>query len=663
MEKISKHCLVALMATACASAITASSMAQTKPKIGEWTAWGGDGAVTHFSPLTQITPANVAQLKPIWVYDSQSTGRSWENTPLMIGGLLYFSDPDSTDVVALEPETGKEIWRHKAPPAGTILSRGLSYWPGDGKMAPRLISYWGANMVGIDLKTGKSSADWPSAGYDIGLPNGQAKNKSGGLSRSVPVVYKNMIVLSGASGFQPGPGTPADPRAYDLRTGKLLWRTRLIPDAGQEGGDSWGPAGKDALGSGTWGFMTVDAKSNTIYMPTDSPSPDLVGIWRPGDNKWADSTVALDADTGKIKWAFQNHHHDIFDYDTMAAPVPVTITQNGKKRDIVVQTTKQGMMWILDAKTGNPIFPYEERPVPQSEIPGEKSSPTQPFTQFPPPLAKMGLTRDELLNVTPEANAQCKQVWDQLQLKESKPFQPPAKNGAWTLMLPGADGGIDWGGTSIDVDHGLAITNLSNLPTMVQVTQGTPAVKGNNGWRFSSGYVRISTEEGVPCYNGPLGELVAVKLDTGKVVWRVPVGSMENIYGEKGKKMGATTIGPSVVTRGGVIFIGGTIDQKMHAYETKTGKLLWETKMSAMADSGPATYMGKDGRQYVVITAGGPGTTQKHTVGSPDDERGELYGYRQTLVAFAIPKPGEKEADIDKAFPRRLPKPGEKWPS
>ena len=626
----------------------------------EWKHWGGDPGVSRFSPLDQITAENVSQLKPAWVYDTGTFGRSWEDTPLLVDGLLYITDPKTSDVVALVPETGKEVWRHKPPQGlngGDI--RGLAYWGGDGSMKPRLITIWGHNMFGLDLKTGQFSADWPPTGHNIMLPpvglSCAGDKACGGVpQKSPPVVYKNLLILADASGFLPYPVRPADPRAYDLRTGQLEWIARLVPAPGEEGGDSWGPDPGAVAGSGSWGILSLDEKTGTVYVPTDSGSPDLVGIWRPGDNKWADSTVALDAATGKMKWAFQNHRHDVYDYDTMAAPVPVDITRDGQTIPAVVQTTKQGMMWILDARTGKPLHPYEERPIPQSRIPGEKTAATQLFTLAPPPLAQMSLDREHLSELSPKSNAECKAIWDERKLQNSGPYTPPAPDGAWTVMQPGAIGGIDWGGASVDPALGYAIANIVNMPTMIQVTrgEGRGGVKGNNGYSFSSGYVRFSDSNGRPCSGGRMGELVAVNIATGKVAWNVPLGTLEDEYGENGKQSGATNIGPSLATRGGVVFIGAATDERFHAYDTRTGRLLWQTRMSTSSNAGPMTYIGKDGRQYVVIAAGGPGNARRRSAN-------ENFAFHQTLVAFALPRPGDRPLDIVGPYPKRPALPGE----
>ena len=620
----------------------------------EWTDWGGDTARTHYSALSQITAANVSSLKPAWVWDGGQLGRSWEITPLLIGGLLYISENQSGDIIALEPETGKTVWRTRPPVlAGRLDRRGLAYWGGDGTMKPRIIAIWGHVMFGFDLKTGALSADWSAKGLDIGLPNPAAGGRIGGgvMASSPPIIYKNLIITTAASGFLPPPAQPSDPHANDLRTGKLVWTARLIPGAGEPGGDSWGPETQNVVGSGAWGILGLDETTGTVYVPTDSGSPDYVGIWRPGDNAGTGATIALDAETGKVKWSFQNLHHDIFDLDTNAAPVPVEITKDGRKMKVVVQATKQAMLWILDASTGKPVHPYEERSVAQSQVPGEKSSPTQPFTILPPPLMPATVSRDHLSQLSAQANAECKALWDERKLQDVGPFSVPIKDGAWGIMSIGAIGGVDWGGVSIDLDHGTAITNLANMPTMITVTKTEEGVRGNGGLRSASGNVRFADNGGRSCNGGRQGELVAVILSSGKVAWRVPLGSLEEEYGEGAKDMGAASIGPTLVTHGGIVFAAAT-DDRLHAYDTRTGKLLWQIRMPASANAGPMTYMGKDGRQYVVVAAGGPGNARRP---SPR----ENFLYHQTLVAFALPRPGDKPVDILTPYPRYTLKPGE----
>jgi quinoprotein glucose dehydrogenase len=637
------------------AALATTAAAQSVSHPSEWKDWGGDTARTHYSALNQIRAANVSGLKPVWVWDGGNLGRSWEITPLLIDGLLYISETESGDIIALQPETGKEVWRRKAPVTvgKRIDRRGLAYWGGDATMKPRIVAIWGHVMFGLDLKTGELSTDWPATGLDIGLPNPAAGGKIGGgvFAASPPIIYKNLIITAAASGFLPPPAQPSDPHANDLRTGKLVWTARLIPDGREAGGDSWGPETQNVVGSGAWGILGLDEASGTVYVPTDSGSPDYVGIWRPGDNAGTGSTIALDAATGKVKWAFQNLHHDIFDLDTNAAPVPVEITKGGTKMKVVVQTTKQGMIWILDANTGKPVFPYEERPVAQSRIAGEKTSPTQPFTILPPPLLSATVSQDRLSQLSERANAECKALWDANKLENVTPFSPPRPDGAWGIMSIGAIGGVDWGGASIDLDHGYAITNVANMPTMITVTRTEQGVKGNGGLRSASGNVRFADNEGRSCNGGRQGELVAIDLSSGKIAWRVPLGSLEDEYGQGARDMGANSIGPTLVTHGGVVFAAAS-DDRLHAYDTRSGKLLWQIKMSASANAGPMTYMGKDGRQYVVIAAGGPGNARR-----PSPRENLLY--HQTLVAFALPRGGDTPVDIVTPYPPHVMQPGE----
>lgn len=662
---------------------------QARPQPTEWKVWGGDPAQTHFSPLTQITPANVARLKPVWVYNPGTTGRGWENTPLLIDGLMYVSDPTG-DIVALDPVNGDPIWRWKS--AETVSRvRGLAYWGGDGTMKPRLLATRSGRVLGFDLKTGVPVTDWPGGGFNLGFPQADGSISPGGTNSSPPLIYKNMIVSATGSFL---PGSQGGVRAFDLRTGKLLWHTRLVPSAGEPGADSWGRDISQIGGGGTWGILSVDERTGTIYMPTDSPGPDYVGIWRPGDNKWADSTVALDAETGKIKWAFQTHHHDIFDWDSMAAPTVTEITRNGERVPVVVQTTKLGMMWIFDARTGQPLHGYEERPVAASKVPNEKSSPTQPFTLGPPPLGRMSISRETLTELSPEANATCKQIWDELKMENAGPFTPASPTGT-TVFLPGSSGAINWGGATVNPDLGLAFTNVTNIPVYNTLRQNTGATRGrgagaagaraggagpgrgraagaggegegggggggrggnvdNEGWVTEGNFTRFADKFGRPCMNGRHGELVAVEIATGKIAWRVPLGTLEDDYGPNGRGVGATNIGPSIATRSGLVFIGATADERFRAFDAKTGKMLWETKMSASGVAGPMTYIGRDGRQYVVIAAGGPGTAAYRT--NPQ------WGYRQLLVAFAIPRVGERTLDIVTPYPKRMPiGPEETW--
>jgi glucose dehydrogenase len=674
--------ILALLAT---TAVVLSGSAGAQPKPSDWTVSGGDPGFQRFSPLDQINESNAAQVKPVWVYDTKLFTRNWENTPLLVNGVLIVEMAPTAEMAGIDPVTGKELWRRKGPEGRGGDYRGFSYWPGDGKMKGRLVVVNGGNMIGIDPNTGKNSTDWPQQGFNIMLPpvqgvvsgddvnvgpapgntprpngagagrGGRGGGAGGGFnSSSPPVIYKNLAIFAGASGFLPPPGEPADPHAIDLRTGKIVWVSRLVPAPSDPNGKDW----KDpdsVLGSGSWGFLTLDEKTGTVYVPTDSGSPDLVGIWRPGKNAWADSTVALDAETGKIKWAFQNNYHDIFDMDTMAAPVRIDVQKDGKTVPMVLQTTKQGQVWILNADTGKPVYGWKELPVAKSKVPGEQSWPVQPFPDGLS-LAQMHIDRDHLTQISAQSNAECKKIWDDNKFHTAGPYQPPDP-GVWTIMTPGGAGGIDWGGLSVNPQTGWAFVNVTNIPTMAMVSQGPEdargAVKGNNGWRFASGYKRFHDSHGRPCAPPPYGELVGINLATGKVGWRVPLGDLTDEYGPGAKKYGAPNIGPSLSTAGGLVFLGTTADDRFHIFDQKTGKELATIKMAASSTAAPLTYVGKDGRQYVVVAAGGPGHARYRT--PPTDN----FVYHETLVAFALPKPGEKPIDIITPFPKRVGQDGD----
>ena len=662
-ERTKRLCLFAALTSALAlsgcgqsdmgtDAVGGFSFEPTEPT--EWPYWGGDAAQTHFSPLTQITPENVDQLQPVWVYNPGTTGRGWENTPLMVDGLLYVSDPTG-DILALDPINGDPVWRWKSADVVSRI-RGLAYWEGDGDMKPRLIATRSGRVLGFDLKTGVPVTDWPDGGFNFGFPDEQGEVQPGGTNSSPPLIYGNTIVSAEGS-FTPG--SEGGIRAFDLRTGEMIWRTRLLPE-GEAGVENWGRDTSELGGGGSWGILSYDAETDTVFVPVDSPGPNYVGIWRPGDNRWANSTVALDGTTGEIKWAFQTHHHDIFDWDSMAAPSVIDIVHEGEPKKVVVQTTKLGMMWIFDAETGEPIHGYEERPVAQSQVPNEQSSPTQPFTLGPPPLGKMSVTRDEITTIDPQSTLECQAQWDELNMQNAGPFTPPFPEGV-TVFLPGSSGAINWGGATVNPDLGMAFTNVTNIPVYNRLVRDTSANRfasnltyDNEGWTTEGNFTRWADRFGRPCIEPPHGELVGVDLSTGEIVWQVPLGTLEDDYGEAGVDVGATNIGPSIATRSGLLFIGATADQRFRAFDQRTGELLWQTKMSAAGVAGPMTYLGRDGRQYVVIAAGGPGTAAYRT--NPQ------WGYRQLLIAFALPKPGEEPVDIIEAYPRRMPiGPEEQW--
>jgi len=599
-----------------------------------------DPGHARYSPLTQITAQNVANLKPVWVYDTGAKGRGWQVSPLVVDGVMYISQPGGA--AALDPETGKAIWKF----APTSLNRpgrdrGVAYWPGDATHKPRIIYTISDRMYALDAATGLAIEDFGNKGM-INLRDQVAdKYPNGQYSISSPAgIYKNLAIIAPSTQEFGSKGPSGDPRAFDILTGKQVWRFHTVPQPGEPNSDSWGPNGwVDRAGPSAWAGVTVDPATGMAFLPIGNPDDSYNGIDRPGNNYYANSIVALDAATGKLKWFFQMTHHDINDDDAAMAPSLIDIHRDGKVIPALVEVPKSGLAFILDRRTGKPVFGVEERPIPQSDIPGEHSSPTQPFPVKPVPLVRTTISRGDLTTMSKSAHDYCVAEWDQMQMHNSGPYTPVSTQGS-TVFMPGTSGGGNWGGVSTDPTRGYFFVNVSNRPTSSRMSSD-----GAGGYRLQNAYQAFNDDKGWPCINPPWGELIAVNANTGDIAWRSPLGSADS-YGEAGKTSGTTTMGGSVVTASGLIFIGATIDSRFHAFDAKTGKELWNTTLPAPGVANPAVYRGKSGREYVVIPSGGPGTL---TV------PGQFASYHEILVAYALPKPGEAIADLSQYAPVETP--------
>ena len=624
--------------------IVASTLAQSKPEqrpaaSNEWPTYGHDPGGMRFSPLTQITPANVNQLKPAWVYHlrppdapgapaapapGRGRGRGSrfspsQTTPLVINGVMYISSPFSR-VVALDPTTGVEQWAFQVPGPST---RGVEYWPGDAQTPPQIVFGTStAKLISLDAKTGKPNEAFGDKGVvDLNTPEIlQGLPGSNGMG-SPPIVYKNLVITGGRTQENPPQGPAGDVRAWDMRTGKLVWTFRSVPRAGEKyvetwGGDSW----KNRSGVNVWGFLTVDAVRGIVYMPFGAPSVDQYGGDRAGDNLFGTSIVAADANTGKYLWHFQVVHHDIWDADLAGAPALVDVKQGGRTVPAVAVINKTGLLFLLDRVTGKPIYGVEERPVPQSDVPLERTSKTQPFPLKPPPLSRMAMTAADVATVTPELEAACKALMDGVQL--GGPYLPVSYK-RLRVQFPGNHGGVNWGGTSFNPQLGFLFVSTSELGQLSGLkdrdanatgpAQG--AGQGNRvhpegpyegvpgGGRFST---RDNGPQQLPCQQPPWGQLTAVNVNTGEFAWRVPLGVTDSLPPGK-QNTGRPGNGGSIATAGGLVFIGATDDSRFRAFDAKTGKELWTVKLGGAAHATPSTYLGKDGRQYVVITSTGGG--------------------------------------------------------
>jgi glucose dehydrogenase len=545
-------------------------------------------------------------------------------------------------VIAIDPETGAEIWRYDAKAPGRE-NRGVSYWPGDRQNPPRILMGTGdGRLIALDAKTGVPVAGFGDNGV-INLRTGITDKfpKAAYSVSSPPTIYRDLVIVGPGTQEGPSLGPSGDPRAFDVRTGKLLWRFHVLPQPGEPGNETWGPDGwKDRSGPSQWGFATVDTERGMVFLPTGNPADSFYGADRKGTNLYANSVVALDALTGKLRWYYQLVHHDLFDYDVAAPPALIEVKRNGKTIPAVAQITKMGLLFILDRMTGQPIFGVEERPVPKSDMPGEESWPTQPFPLKPPPLSRMSLTKDEITTRTPEAHKFCSEWFSRL--RHQGPYTPFSLTPS--LIMPGTMGGGNWGGVSFDPHLGYIFVNTSSLGGTGQMVATAPGAA--MPYRNEGGYTRFLDQDQYPCQQPPWGELTAVNANTGDIAWRVPLGSYEEVEAQGLKNAGAANMGGSIATAGGLVFIAATTDSKFRAFDSSTGKELWVTRLDATGDTVPMTYRGRNGKQYVAITAAG--TNRFRMIANTAEETAD------TLIAFALPDANETRtiSETPRAAPR-----------
>ncbi len=591
----------------------------------DWPVYGHDPGGMRHSPLTQITAKNVGQLERAWTFHSGKAGS--QVTPLVINGVMYVTG--NNGVYALEPETGKVLWKY--PIASFVTRRGVAYWPGDRSTHPRVYTGAGSDLVALDVTTGKPAPGFGNEGV-VDMKKGVLGDLDDArlTMASPPAVFKD-IVITGSNNNEPAPsiGAYGDIRGWDARTGKLVWTFHTVPRPGEPGHDTWPENGwKNRSGVNNWGFMTVDLERGLVFVPLGAPTTDFYGADRHGDGLYGNSLVALDAATGKVKWFRQLVHHDLWDYDLAAPPALFEITRGGKKIPAVAQITKMGMLFVFDRTTGEPVYGMEERPVAQSRVPGEQTSPTQPFPLKPPPLAKVAFSKDELYSKTPEHAAFCKSLYEEQQLKNEGPFTPYPPEGN-AMAWPSTLGGGNWSGISVDPKLGYLFTNVNNLAQWGHMEKKVDAKTGEVTYAraaaFGGSYARFwDPANHIPCQNPPFGELVAVNAATGDIAWKVPLGIVEELEAKGIHNTGALNLGGSITTASGLLFIGATNDNRIRAFDSKTGKELWAGMLDADGQATPITFMGKDGRQYVVIMAGG----------------GPYWGAPagDSLIAFALPR-------------------------
>ena len=593
----------------------------------DWPVYGHDAGGMRFSPLKQITPSNVTQLARAWVYDTSEGSRhprAEELTPLVVNDVMYV--PSSYGrVVALQPETGKVIWRYDIKRSGPPSRRGLAYWPGDTHSPSELLfGTSDGKLTALNATTGGLIAGFGDDGI-VDTRAGVADNypSHGYGQTSPPVIYKDLVICGSQVQETPSQGPYGDVRAWDVHTGKLVWTFHTVARPGEPGHQTWeGDSWKDRSGVNVWGGMTVDVNRGMLFLPIGEPSTDFYGGDRKGADLYSSSLVALDAATGKIKWYFQTTHHDIFDYDLTAPPALIEIDRDGKKIPAVAETSKEGLLFLFDRVTGKPIYGVEERPVPKSDQPGEASWPTQPFPLKPPPIARNSFTPAEVARVTPEHQKFCENL---LALnggaKTGGPYEPYGTK--FTVNFPGMFGGSNWGGVSFDPALGYLFVNSQDLGTIFKVvvnrdgpnlqvsrvspTNAVGGLAGGGGFGANPGVQFWNPDTLWACSAPPWGRLVAVNVNTGEIAWQVPLGEFDDLTAKGVPKTGASNMGGSIATASGLVFIGATNDSRFRAFDSRTGKELWVTKIDASAHAVPITYMGHDGKQYVVIMASGGG--------------------------------------------------------
>ena len=592
---------------------------------GSWPGINLDPAATRYSPLTQITAANVNHLKVAWIYHMKPAPaagsapdtilRPSEDQPLVVGNTMFVVTPYSR-VVALDSATGREKWVFVIPGSDQASSRGAAYWPGDTSTGPSLV--FGTThgfLYSISTVTGKANTAFGSNGA-ITLRTPEVMTTGTDklyILPSPPVIYKNLVITGAGPGEGPGGlggglGPAGDTRAWDIHTGKLVWTFHSVPRPGEVGHETWGrdslggDSWKQRSGVNVWGYMTVDQERGIVYMPFGAPNNDRVGIDRPGDNLFGTSVVAAEAATGKLLWYFQAVHHDIWDYDTETPPTLIDVHQDGKTIPAVVIVNKTGLMFVLDRVTGKPLYPVVEKPVPPSDVPGEHASPTQPFPATTEPLAQMSV---ELYHDLPEHAAWCKAyVDDNNMLLAKEPYTPPAFQ-RYSVNLPGTQGGVNFSGGAFDPTHGLFVVNVNNLAQPMRIMPDATGGYTNSG--PFAGYARFwNPDKHLPCNEPPWGELVAIDVNNGKIAWRSVLGVTDS-FPEGKQHTGRPGLGGPIITAGGLTFIGATDDARFRAFDTKTGHELWTYRLPASAESIPITYTGEHGKQYVAIVSTGGG--------------------------------------------------------
>ncbi len=605
----------------------AAAPAADPPPESHWPAYGADAAGTRFSAIADIHPGNVAGLQVAWTFRTGELGQdardgdklTFEATPIHFEGALYLPTAFGT-VFALDPTTGAERWRHDAGVDrrrgySEVTSRGVAAWrdpeaPADETCAARI--FYGtidARLIALDAATGNRCADFAEGGVvDLfPLSDVPADERANYQVTSAPTVVDGVVVVGPSMGDNWNADTgDGSVRGFDARTGALRWTWEPVARAS--------PGGGRTGAANAWSTMSADADLGLVYVPTGSASPDFFGGLRPGPNEWANSVVALRAATGELVWGFQTVHHDLWDYDVAPQPLLADVAIGGRRIPVLAQAAKTGFVYVLDRRTGEPVFGVEERAVPGSAVPDEDAAPTQPYPTVPAPLIDgSGVDPAEPWAPDDAGLAACRAMAEGARYQGL--FTPPGLD--TSVQFPGNAAGTNWGGTAFDPERGLLIVPALRYATLIRLIHADSVDEARARNRAAGYPFEIARQSGtpygmmrrswlgpggVPCTPPPWGVVTAIDLATGSVVWQSP-------FGDLGLRAdaGAPLLGGPIVTAGGVVFMAASFDGHIRALALDDGRELWKARLPAAGIATPMTYRGDDGRQYVVIAAGGHG--------------------------------------------------------